>query len=46
MSTMNRKLAEVISEVSKKTASYNVKHTMFYFFNEPKMPKSLIQKKK
>lgn len=46
MSIMNRKLAEIISEAGKKTAAYNVKHSIFYFFNEPKMPKSLIQKKK
>jgi len=46
MSTMNRKIAEIISEAGKKTATYNTKHTIFYFFNEPKMPNSLIQKKK
>lgn len=46
MNTMNLKLAEMVAEVGKKTASFNVKHSMFYFFNEPKMPKSLIQKQK
>lgn len=45
MNTMNRKLAGLISEAGKKTAAYNTKHTMFYFFNEPKMPKCLIKKK-
>lgn len=46
MSTMNRKIAEIISEAGKKTAAYNTKHSIYYFFNEPKMPKCLIQKKK
>ncbi len=46
MKTMNRKIAGIMAEAGKKTALYNSKKTMFWWFSEPKMPRSLIQKQK
>jgi len=46
MSIMNRKIAGMIAEAGKKTAIQSTKHCIFILFNEPKMPKSLIQKQK
>jgi cyclic lactone autoinducer peptide len=46
MSTMKRKIAGAIAEVSKKTAIQSSKQSMFFFFKEPKMPECLIRKQK
>jgi cyclic lactone autoinducer peptide len=43
---MKRKIAGVIAEVGKKTAIQNSKQSIFFFFNEPKMPECLIKKQK
>lgn len=45
MKKINEKTGQIISKVAKKAAGTSVSQACFVFFNQPKTPKSLLEKK-